>query len=200
MALPAFTPEYALLLESKPMKRKGEDPFAPDQSMEWTLELATAARQLVFLGPPTFKLEIRKNVPIDRKRIIVNEPLALSIQRAWLAVLRLTRYPESTDHLGNDGVTYQFCANGMYGETWSPHNGLPQDTVGLAQKLIKLITVDVKDRERLTAECINDAKRLEAAASAAAEMASIKIGLPTPEPCGAQPVTVPPSTPSNPSR
>jgi hypothetical protein len=173
---PTFSPEYALILRSG-LQRRGEDPFALDQSIKWTLEVANASKAIAFEDSRQI-LRLRKDVPVERKSIAINEQLALLVQQAWIAVLRLTRYPENTHYLGNDGEVYRFFAddrdaeNVLYGETWCPQSGLPAEIVNLAKKLIDLIKANNSEKSRLTTECTAEAQKLIDNAKTAAAKAT----------------------------
>jgi len=76
---------------------------------------------------------------VDRE---ISLELAVAIQRAWGKMLLQTRYPSHASG-GVDGVCYEFSVwvRGMgdiYGQTWSPENGLPAEMVSLGESLIGL--------------------------------------------------------------
>lgn len=88
--------------------------------------------------------EAEIEVPIDAQ-------LAMSIEKAWSAVLLKTRYPEAP-YLGLDGFQVEFSVfvrrmGTLYGQLWSPSRGLPKELMEVGLLLAKY--VEASDQERV---------------------------------------------------
>jgi hypothetical protein len=82
-------------------------------------------------GPP---------VEVARTDVTIDRNFAVAIQLAWGTMLLKTRY-SSKDYRGYDGYTAEFSvwvkgAGHLFGETWSPKQGLPKELVELGQSLV----------------------------------------------------------------
>ncbi len=74
-------------------------------------------------------------IPTKEIEVPINVELAIAVQRAWAAMLLKTRYP-TTPYLGLDGWRTEFSvgvrgAGAVYGQLWSPSDGLPKELMDL---------------------------------------------------------------------
>lgn len=95
-------------------------------------------------GRPTAavsKKEIQVEIDVD---------LAIAVQRAWAAMLLKTRYPTGR-YLGLDGWQTEFSVSvrgigGVYGQLWSPSEGLPKELMDLGFALVDYCKVPESQR------------------------------------------------------
>ena len=172
----SFAPESALLVRME--RAKDAKPFDLHPVTTWTLESAVAAQQIWHWQEPdkegnkVMKLDLRKDVEIKRKRLVIDKAFGEALRLAWASVLELTRYSGEGGG-GLDGTTYLFGVNEILsGKTWLPEKGLPAEIVALALKLEKLAGAEEKQQAALKEECLAEAKRLTRAAKAEA----VKLG------------------------
>lgn len=85
---------------------------------------------------------------------------AQEISKAWLTVLKQTRYDDN-DVWGIDGTTYDFGAAHYVGETWSPQSGPPARLVELADCLAAYAQSSPSARPKLLDQCVQKAKDIE---------------------------------------
>lgn len=93
-------------------------------------------------GEAIRKAEIE--IPIDPQ-------LAMSIEKAWTAILIKTRYPEGP-YLGLDGWQVEFSVfvrrmGTLYGQVWSPSKGVTKELMDVGFALSKY--VEASDQERV---------------------------------------------------
>jgi hypothetical protein len=184
---PSFSPEYALILRSEALDPKAANRRGGEKR-KWILEVATATKQIWHKKedrPGVLELDLLRDVPVDRKRIEIDEPLAKALKAAWDAVLRLTRYPDE-DQTPLGGVMYQFYAHyNRFGQTWTPtardraillwrflypgppETGLPADIVALGERLMNVVDRSPVERQSILVKCGEAAKHLEDAANTA---------------------------------
>ena len=165
MCLPTIRREWAVILRSEsehpksdPASGSKEDALSnPNATRKWTLEIAVAAQPLS---------ELHKNGKVERKKMEIDEAKAKTLQEAWTAVTRETRYAEGNSG-GFDGVTYQFYSSGQFGETWSPATGSPAALVELGERLMKCVGSPPENRDALFEEAIGMAKDIKIHADSA---------------------------------
>jgi len=159
MCMPSIHPEWAVILRSEAENPKSEtSPGSkaealsnPDEKQKWVLEIAITAQPVS---------DLRKNGKVERKRMEIDEAAAKTLEDAWTAVTRQTRY--AAGNLGGfDGVTYQFYSNGEFGETWSPPTGLPAALVELGAHLRKYAESPAETRNSVLKEAMGMAKDIK---------------------------------------
>jgi hypothetical protein len=87
--------------------------------------------------------EAEIEIPIDAQ-------LAMSIEKAWAAVLLKTRYPEGP-YLGLDGFQVEFSVfvrrmGTLYGQLWSPSKGLTKELMDVGFALSKYAEASEQER------------------------------------------------------
>jgi hypothetical protein len=169
---PSFSPESAVILYDE-VQGPADGSFAdPSAKHRWLLVTVTATQPIWhweehpanYTGP--VKLDLRRDVKLDRKIAEIEEASAKALEEAWAAVTRQTRYPEKADG-GLDGVTYQFYAGGCYGETWSPEQGLPAAIVHSAEELAKIVKSAPPERPKLWPTALATLSKIKAQAAEA---------------------------------
>ena len=133
---PSFSLEYAVILHQY------ED--------VWRLEKVTAKDKIWAwkdIGEGRSVLDIKSTKDVTREYIAVNKHDLGKIILAWKSVLKTTRYSES-ELSGRDGTTYQFYSHHqLFGQTWSPSEGLPLMLVNLGNALKELVTLNESERQ-----------------------------------------------------
>lgn len=74
-------------------------------------------------------------MPKKQIELPIDVELATAVQRAWAVMLLKTRYPTNR-YLGGDGWQTEFSvwvsgAGAVFGQLWSPSNGLPKELMDL---------------------------------------------------------------------
>lgn len=87
--------------------------------------------------------EAEIEIPIDAQ-------LAMSIEKAWAAVLLKTRYP-AAPYLGLDGWQVEFSVfvrrmGTLYGQLWSPSKGLTKELMDVGFELSKYVEASEEER------------------------------------------------------
>lgn len=87
--------------------------------------------------------EAEIEIPIDAQ-------LAMSIEKAWAAVLLKTRYPDGP-YLGLDGFQVEFSVfvrrmGTLYGQLWSPSRGLTKELMEVGLVLSKYVEASEQER------------------------------------------------------
>jgi len=137
---PSFSPEQAIILESETIEDKNKHTIT---SQKWFLK-EVLANEIIIKDIS----DIKKTDNVSTKRIEIKKSQYENIIKAWTAAVRKTRYPEKSNR-GFDGTTYQFYASyNLYGETWSPEQGIAYNLVGLGQLLIAIVN-QPKNTEKL---------------------------------------------------
>jgi hypothetical protein len=157
----SFSPETAVVLrhevERNPKSGKTE-------SDKWVLEY-TKAKSMIWQWKETsgrqMELDIKVTNDVFRQRVEVSQSFVDAISKPWEAVVRQTRYA-TEGYRGLDGVTYQFYHHyALFGETWSPNEGLPLMMVNLGRALGELARSSPKTRPPLESACLNLARTLQ---------------------------------------
>jgi len=158
---PSFSPEYAVILrhEVKYSDHPADEHVKADK---WVIEFAGAKKQIwrwKDLGGGRMKVDIQITKEVTRNRAEVTREFAQTICKAWEAVLKQTRYSDA-DYHGHDGETYQFCYFNLFGEVWTPQDGIPKMITELGHMLGDLAKADHEAREDLVTECVTLAKKI----------------------------------------
>ncbi len=86
----------------------------------------------------------------DEVEIPIDAQLAMSIEKAWTAVIMRTRYPDDT-YLGLDGWRTEFSVfvrglGTLYGQLWSPSKGLPKELMDMGCALSDYVKASATER------------------------------------------------------
>jgi hypothetical protein len=117
------------------------------------------------------KGDFTRAVAKKEMEVAIDADLAIAVQRAWAAMLLKTRYPTS-QYLGLDGWQTEFSvsvrgAGTVYGQLWSPSNGLPKELMDLGFALVdycKAPETERPERRKKLKQWLEDfAKRAERA-------------------------------------
>jgi hypothetical protein len=176
--------EYRLTVR----RRLVETEYAPALSVvclpsfrsEWVISLledrGTFSVVLSEARKPLYGKERPQDVPIDRKRVPLDPPLAKILCDLWRDALLHVRYlaprADGIIEVTADGERYHFEANQapygtLAGQTHSPRKGtLPASLVAIADSLREYAKADGKARSRITrvieAEAASARRRLQA--------------------------------------
>ncbi|HXC16577.1 MAG TPA: hypothetical protein VNV60_03965 [Holophagaceae bacterium] len=165
---PSFGPEYAIELDriGKSEDELGQQSFKirwrQAKANIWFTSMRLAGPNRLAFRPPTHIKTTGKgaDLPADAAQEIV---------RAWLHMLKETRYPSDSEFAsGMDGTDYEFYAwdlshrEPMKGHIWSPESGPTAMLVQLGESLITYVKAAPADRPELLAKCINEARAIRA--------------------------------------
>jgi len=136
---PSFSPEQAIILESV----TAEDKNQRGVNGKKLFLKEVLANEMIYkykkIDDQHHVLDLKKTNNVTIKRIEIDKTQYETIIKAWTAGVRKTRYPENS-YGGLDGTTYQFYASyNLYGETWSPKQGIAYNLVGLGQLLSAIV-------------------------------------------------------------
>jgi len=142
---PSFEEEYAIVLyrDIEYEEAKGDMTY-PRKAIrdEWLLSKISATQKIWAwkdIGEGRSILDIKPTDDVVKDSIAVNKADYEKIISAWKVALKTTRYPDSKN-MGLDGTTYQFYAHyNLFGQTWSPKEGLPLNIVNLGAALEDII-------------------------------------------------------------
>lgn len=96
---------------------------------------------------------------VDRHVIEVPSDFAVTMARAWKAVIKSTRYPHEPSQ-SFDGVTYHFSLIGLSGVITSPQSGNPKMLATLSDKLCSAAVSGIEKRNDLLGESLDIAKQI----------------------------------------
>ena len=139
LAEPSFEEPYAIVMTKKEGPTKG--------TFQYFLEYSIPIQSK------------KTHPPIKRRRINIPAPIANEIEKAWELVLLGTRYPpkpEASDQTVErlDGDTFEFYLHpDLFGQTWSPTEGLPKTLVDLGSAMVQLVLSSPKDKDRMLEQC-----------------------------------------------
>jgi len=163
---PSFSAEYAIILyhEVEYKKKDGEIPSSPKITKEeWVLEKVEAKDKIFAwkdIGNRKSVLDIHPTKDLIKKKAIIKRGELDLVSKAWKAAIRGTRYPDSV-HPGLDGTTYQFYSKyDLFGETWSPNDGIPKKLVESGRLLEHLLSVEKEKRTSLIVKLNNIAQEI----------------------------------------
>jgi hypothetical protein len=149
---PSFEEEYAIILYRDIEYEEASGVITYPRKMirdDWRLSKVMAKKKIWAwkeIGGGQSELDIKPTKDVAKHSIIVNKKDYEKVVLAWKSALKTTRYPINKN-LGLDGTTYQFYAHyQLFGQTWSPKEGLPLMLVNLGSTLEEIIKAKENDR------------------------------------------------------
>lgn len=143
---PAFTPQYSVMMDLAATHGDSIGTYCRLRTFAFNENIWYWKERE---GEKQSEFALDSSVVVERRTASLPAEIGSSILELWERVLKGTRYPEEPT-IGLDGVTYQFCATGMYGKTWSPKSGVPKLMVDCGELMIEYVKAEEKKRE----ECL----------------------------------------------
>ena len=112
---------------------------------------------------------VQEEVKIIRTEALIDSEFGLAIFKAWTSMILNTRYAKKPREHITDGTYYRASVTPggyptIYGETHSPHAGLPKEFVELGETLAEYPSSNPADRPAVRAKLLKRLRSLESRA------------------------------------